>query len=91
MYKTLNSISNPFTESTLVSHFPIGDYWRNNPLSQNTIIFPRMAGYRPYEETPRVTTVKPYIDNCNVYQKPCDQILPANTCYLKTRHIVTQP
>lgn len=91
MYKTLSSISKPFNESSIVSQFPIPEFWRNNPLNPDTTIFPRQAGFRPYQEIVREKTVEPYIDNCNVYQKPCDQILPSNTCYLKNRQIVTQP
>jgi hypothetical protein len=91
MYKTLNSISHPYNKSVQESKFPYSDYWRNNPLSPETIIFPRMAGYRTYEVYTKIITVEPYLDKCNVYQRPCDVILPANNCYLKHRTIETQP
>jgi hypothetical protein len=91
MYRTLNSVAHPFNESKTVSIYPIGDFWRNNPLSEDTLIFPRQAGYRPYPEYIREKTVNPYIDTCNVYQKPCDIIMPVSTCYLQKKQITTQP
>ena len=45
----------------------------------------------PYSTEVSKTTFDPYIDQCNVYQRPCETILPVNTCYLKTKQYPIAP
>lgn len=90
-YGAYRDINHPFLQSNLVAGFPFHDKWRNKPLSQQTLINPNRAGYRPYSHVMHVSTVTPFGNPCSVYQTSCDLTLPANKCYAKNPVIVPQP
>lgn len=58
-------------------------FWNNEPLSSETYIDPRLAGYKPYDQKISIKTVYPDTYDCAVYQPPCSTVYPVNKCYIK--------
>jgi len=70
--------------------FPYRDHYTGNPLSTELFIKNRPSGYRPIIPI-RVVTITKEKECTNVFQSPCDTIVPRNMCYRKHRTITLQP
>lgn len=92
-FTTYNELIQPTTMLSRKAEFPFHDYFRANPLNQNVAIYPRRAGYMPYN----ITTVKEIQpdenskDDIYVYQSCCSIIVPSSKSYRETHQIITQP
>lgn len=86
----LNGSYEEATRKNMTPLYP--DFWRNDPLSEYTLIDPRRAGFKPYPTYTVVATHEKWIDSdCAVFQHSCDIILPVNKCYVKNREIISPP
>ncbi len=64
--------------------FPFRNYWRNNPLSNQSIIKPNVAGYYPYPTVWKDFTPMLKPDYEYKWQNVCSTILPTNKSYEET-------
>lgn len=80
-YKDIN---HPYVDATWLDQYPRYKYWVNEPLSQDSIIHPRRAGFQPYKQNYVQSTREPFVySDCPFYQYGCDLIVPVNQCYIK--------
>ena len=63
--------------------FPFRNYWRNNPLSNQSIIKPNVAGYYPYPTIINTTTPSLQPEFEYKWQPVCSTIFPVNPQYVK--------
>ncbi len=70
------------------SVFPFAAYWRNNPLSDKSIIRPNVAGYYPQPSYKSVKTIKHDEDWEFSYYTVCSSIVPDSPHYQKTKEII---
>jgi len=77
--------SKPYLESEVRSQYPFTNMWRNEPLSTQSWIDPRKAGFRPYLQYEAITAVQPFNNNNAFYQGCCDAIYPVNKDYLENK------
>ena len=91
-YDRMVDINHTYLQSTRKNLDPLfPDQWRADPLSSDSLIDPRRAGFRPYPMYRVVTRIEPFAPSGEVYQGACDCILPVNKYYLRNHQIVPQP
>ena len=76
---TLNNKVQPINIRTK-DYYPFHNRWRNNPLSDSSIIQPNVAGYYPYKSE-YVTTHVPEKPFQYAWQYVCSTIYPSNPSY----------
>ena len=76
---------------TIKSSFPqYYKRWRANPLSEDPIVSPNIAGFLKY---PIITQEEPtpIPEFQHKYNYVCSTIFPQNPLYVETKQIITQP
>ena len=86
-----SSNNQDYAVSNIVNPYPFYNFWSNNPLSANSIIDPRRAGYHPYRKFVNVTEPEFAELKGQVYENACSTILPVYSEYVLTKQIVQQP
>ncbi len=84
-----DSIKNKFRDS--VDMFPFqGDngWWRNDPLSDESVIRPNRAGYYPYKKTFKEYETSNHGNWKYGYSAVCSTRFPSNPEYAKKREII---
>lgn len=65
-----------------------GSWWRNDPLSDKSLIRPNRAGYYPYKRDIEVVNAKHRDDWTYSWQTVCSTIVPDNPQYAKTKEVI---
>ena len=63
-------------------------WWRNDPLSNDSIIRPNIAGYYPYVQTYKETKSNHRADWEYAYEPVCSTRFPENPQYQKNKEII---
>jgi hypothetical protein len=71
-----------------VDVWPTNDWWRNDPLSDKSIIRPNVAGYRPYARYKQKFSSAQKDPWGYAWYIPCSSKLPASKEYKSTKEII---
>jgi hypothetical protein len=84
--------TDPYTSKQVAAFYPFQyNWWRENPLSDNTLIRNNVAGSYPQVIVKRDINVTPEVPYEHTYQFVCSTIFPKSPEFVKTNQIIPQP